>query len=321
MVYKVNQNGDSLFAHLYPSTYTQLVWSMIEKPYLDGYYMMITGRYLIHTYSLGQLLNFDPALNIINIDSIPSRLKMYYNSLVIKNNFIVTGLKIIPIPNQITPADELGILKLDTSYTILNEYVLGSLDTASYPGYIHNLDTVSSNIIYYGGTFNQDRNLFLSPNKSWFTLAKFDSSLNLKWQKFYGGDIYYGLWGVTATSDGGCLLIGTTYDFQTQFNEEDIIVIKVDSCGIYTSVNNNLPFPEIYDAIVYPNPGNEEINVRTGFKNSHFELVNILGKTVLRQPISHRLSKIHSGNLPEGIYFYRICQGKIIKESGKWIKE
>jgi len=156
--------------------------------------------------------------------------------MMIKENLILSGIKVIShSPHAL---NMLGIEKVDTSFIILNSDTLGSMnpDTLSYPGYFTNIDISNSSTIYYGGTFHQDNYQVFSYYDSWILLAKFDSNLNLQWEKFYGGDIYYDLWGLRATNDGGCLLLGSTYDDQIQYNERDIIIIKVDSNGVITEM-------------------------------------------------------------------------------------
>jgi len=321
MVFKVNQDGDSLTSRIYPAPSNQHVWVMIEKPYLNGYYLIIMGRYLINYGTASQIITIDHSLGVTGIDSVPGLLKFYHDAKVIKKNFILSGIKPVFVSEYIT-ANELGILKMDTSFTQLENNMLGSLDTLSYPGYINNLDTISCKNFYYGGTFNQDNNLVLSPNKSWITLAKMDSSLNLLWQKYYGGDLYYGLWALRATSDGGCLLLGSTYDYLTQVNERDIIILKVDSAGVIMS-NGLTLIDMLHDAIVFPNPGSDYLVIESGpqIRGAKFRLVNLGGKEVLKSTLTERRTTMDTQSLPQGYYVWQIQYRNKIVEAGKWIKE
>jgi len=322
-ILRVNQNGDSIRFNIYPDPSNQHALSMIEMTDTSGYCMMILGRYQINLYSWGQFLRFDNDLNVTNIDSIPGKFLLYYNSLAIGKNFLFTGIKVISIPNQSEPAEKLGIMKLDSSYQVLTEYSVGSdsSDSLSYPGYIHNLDSADIHNIYYGGTFNQDNNVFLSQKKSWFLLAKFDTNLNLKWEKYYGGDCYYGLWSVNATSDGGCLLSGTTYDYLTQDNERDIFIIKVDSNGLYTGTYD-LPAGIIKEAIIYPNPGTDHCFIDLGgqYLFASLTIYDLNGNICINQVLSRHKNKVITSHLPAGIYFYTITTSDRVIGSGKWIR-
>lgn len=88
-----------------------------------------------------------------------------------------------------------------------SEYYLGPEDTVSYPGYLHCLDFISPGSIYYGGTVNYWWSSEFAEVPSYYILGKFNADLTLSWQKYYGGDKYYNLWALTASTDGGCLLI------------------------------------------------------------------------------------------------------------------
>jgi hypothetical protein len=279
--------------------------------------MMILGHYQVNINTWGQILTFDYALNEIATDSIPSGLDLYYNSKKINGHeFFLTGKKFIPFSNPRT--DVLGILRLDTSFSLKAQAYIGPQDTINYPGYLHNLDFIDTTQIYYGGTCNQAIADF-SSNKSYYMLGKFDSELNLQWQKYYGGDMYYTLWGILATSDHGCLLLGSTYNYLTQNLERDIFVIKVDKNGSYTG-NNGIPSKIIHDIILYPNPGNDKLYVNTGLKDACFELFDVMGNNRIHQMLNQGLTTVYTQVLTTGMYFYRITHKDTLVESGTWVK-
>jgi hypothetical protein len=62
-----------------------------------------------------------------------------------------------------------------------------------------------------------------------------NDTLGLEWQRFYGADVYYGLWDILATSDGGCLLGGTQYEWWNNDYHQEIVSIKTDSLGLIPS--------------------------------------------------------------------------------------
>jgi hypothetical protein len=318
-LYRLTQNGDSLSFKFLLNTSSQFVFSMIEKPDTSGYYMMILGHYEINTNTPGEILSFDYELNEIATDSIPSGLDNYYNSKKINDHeFIITGKKHIVASNPRT--DLLGIIKLDTSFIVKSQTFFGPQDTVNYPGYLHNLDFIDTSQIYYSGTCNQAISDF-SNNKSFYILGKFDSDLTLKWQKYYGGDIYYTLWGILATSDHGCLLIGSTYNYLTQNMERNILVIKVDSNGMLLS-NNDITGIKLHNLIVYPNPGSDYMAVETGPQafGADFTLYDLTGRPVLQKKIVSSPVRINTQSLLPGIYFYRAVKGNQVIESGKWVK-
>jgi hypothetical protein len=319
-IYKVTQDGDSLFYRKYLDYGSEWAWSMFENHDLSSYTMTISGEYQIPPNE--QLLVFDSTFNVTSIQGIPNSYHFYYNTMRLGSNFLLTGIKTAPLSPPPLFVDKNGIMKLDSSYAILDQSIFGSEseDTLCYPAYMTNLDSADIKNIYYGGTYNQDNNYIFSEKKSWFLLTKLDTNLALKWEKYYGGDSYYGLWSVNATSDGGCLLSGTTFNYFTQNNERDIIIIKVDSNGVVTGTDN-LPSPLIHDAIVFPNPGCDQLNIRTGLKNAIIEFYDESGKFLLRKSLQQGLTTYKMSDFSLGMYYYKILQHDKLKESGKWIRK
>jgi hypothetical protein len=183
------------------------------------------------------------------------------------------------------------------------------------------MDFITKTNILVGGTSNVNvYNPYHSNSFSWYSLSCFDSLLNLKWTKYYGGDSYYFLRSIIATKDGGALLSGTRYDYLNPDNEVDVYVLKVDSTGIYTIIDETTDI-ELREAIVYPNPSRETLNIETGLKDAEISLYNLNGKKIKTQELQQGVTRINLQNLASGMYFYRIMrQGKIV-ESGKWVKE
>ncbi|MCX6286188.1 MAG: T9SS type A sorting domain-containing protein, partial [Bacteroidetes bacterium] len=192
--------------------------------------------------------------------------------------------------------------------------------TVSYPAYNTNLDFLNVNNIFLGGIANQDWGGIFSYNLSFIILGKIDSSLNLTWQKYYGGDMYYMVWSIIATTDGGCIIGASSNDLTTQGEERDVYILKVDSNGIVTGINNQPPVltPEV---IVYPNPGNDRIYVETQLKNAIFFLYDLTGREVLHACLLPVRNSIQVQNLKSGLYIYKLIQNSQVKECGKWIKK
>jgi hypothetical protein len=70
---------------------------------------------------------------------------------------------------------------------------------------------------------------------------------------------------------------------------------------------------------VYPNPSDDLITIETTFLGTNFELINTLGKTVLRGTLSQNNSSINIGDVPAGVYTLKLNTArsfiyKIIKQ-------
>jgi hypothetical protein len=75
--------------------------------------------------------------------------------------------------------------------------------------------------------------------------------------------------------------------------------------------------------LVYPNPGNENMTVRTAAQilSGTFVLYDILGRCVLEKDITKDFETIETQNLPCGTYVYSYFYKGRIAEQGKWMKE
>ena len=90
-----------------------------------------------------------------------------------------------------------------------------------------------------------------------------------------------------------------------------------------------------YDAIeenkdseitVYPNPGNNTLNIRTALQNARIEIYDIAGKLVYNQEITGNNTRINAEGWPSGVYVWKVYTGvstgsTTLVETGKWIKE
>ena len=96
---------------------------------------------------------------------------------------------------------------------------------------------------------------------------------------------------------------------------------------------NTCSYP--YDAVeenkdseitVYPNPGNNTLNIRTALQNARIEIYDITGKLVYNQEITGNNTRINAEGWPSGTYVWKVYTGvstgsTTLAETGKWIKE
>jgi hypothetical protein len=148
-----------------------------------------------------------------------------------------------------------------------------------------------------------------------------DSSYNVIWTKDYGGDANYRLTGITATSDGGCIMYAPRHNHNT-LQQIDVIVIKVDGNGLITSTTS-IPMPQ-ESIIAYPNPSNGQLHFKKEDPSvsSPFEvnLFDISGKLVFQKKETDLSETLDLSHLSEGNYMYQIKQQAQIISIGKWIK-
>jgi hypothetical protein len=295
---------------------------MIEKSDKNEYWIPIYGRYISNNPLMSNILTIDNNLNVLSEDSLPNEPMIFNNiKLIDESSFVITGLRYIPF--QPYDNDHIIVERLDTAFKVINSYELGPLqvDSITYPGYWKNLDFIDTNNIFVAGTVNFQ----VSPNPfqqttSYIILAKFDSHLNLQWQKFYGFDAYYELYSILPTTDNGCFLLASKYDHLTQNAERDVICYKVDSEGMI--YNNSIESPIVRPAIIYPNPGNNYLMVQIDnrFLGAVFRIYSIYGNQIISYSLDEPHQTLMTDKLKTGCYYWQIDFDNKVIEKGKWIK-
>ncbi len=237
-------------------------------------------------------------------------------------SFYLVG-EYFPVP----PAEDnkdIGIIRqfhpTDTSGFLFKSW--GKIDTVDHPAVWGALDFKTKDSVYIGGATNLGPNYY-GTWPSWYFVIQTDSMLNVRWERFYGGDAYYLMQKIITTNDGGCLIAGTRYDYQNTTEEElDIHILKLNNEGLFVGNQNDINI-EIREAIIFPNPGTNNLKVRIAaqYPLSTFELYDINGKQVLTEQITGKWGDINTSFLKAGTYVYRIHNVEGLFETGKWVKQ
>ncbi len=223
------------------------------------------------------------------------------------------------------PDDDIGFMRqLRTDLENPDENIFnnwGTLDTTDLPAVKGGLDFNNKDSIFIGGMSLYFNNFLETSN--WFFVLQTDSLLNIRWERFYGGDAYYVMWKLIATADGGCIAAGSRYDYlHTDELQRDLYVLKLNREGLLVG-NPGKPKIKMQEAIVYPNPGTNYIKVRIAaqYPNSIFEVYDISGKLVLAKNITGKWGEVNTSFLQAGSYIYRIFNNDGLFETGKWVKQ
>ncbi len=72
---------------------------------------------------------------------------------------------------------------------------------------------------------------------------------------------------------------------------------------------------------VYPNPGGNTLNIRTGLQNARVEVYDVNGKLIHSQEIKDATTSINSENWILGTYIWKVVSNGKEAETGKWIKQ
>lgn len=219
---------------------------------------------------------------------------------------------------------DIGIMRqLKTDYNDPEKNIFSSwgTDSVDYPAIKGGLDFNHKDSVFMGGMALWWGSWWGTSN--WFVVWQTDSLLNLRWERFYGGDAYYTMWKLIATSDGGCIAAGSRYDYKnTDVQQEDIYILKLDNEGLFVGDRESSTI-NMQEAIVFPNPGSNQLNVRIAaqYPSSTFELYDMAGNRVLSRSIIGKWGEVNTSFLPIGNYIYRIFNDDGLFETGKWVKQ
>ncbi len=325
LIYRFNQQGDSLHANRITG-YQNYPYSLLVNSQKPSKYSLFTWLFNQTIPSWGQIVHLDSMFNVLSVDSIPNKIYANPTTKWINNSKYITVGK-GHRPNSSPPDKQISAMILNQKDSLITTKHFGKLDTADYPAWIQSLDFIDNNAIYFGGTTKYCVSCVYSSlpqvNQP-FMLIKTDSLLNTQFEYYYDFNAYLNMWSIIATPDGGCIMLGSIYDWiNAPDNNHDIFILKVDANGIFTNTKD-AEKGKMSEAVIGPNPGGNIINVYIAQQIKEqvvFEMFDFTGKRVLQeiiQPTS--TATINTSMLKSGMYFYRIKTSKKEIGSGKWIK-
>ena len=189
--------------------------------------------------------------------------------------------------------------------TLLYDFTASVGDTLCFgePGASFVLDSIS--MVQIGGIdrrkfwFGLEYDGFGNPRAKETWVEGIGSDFGLLWSGYYG--VYDG-W--------HCLLC---------FHQYGELVWENPEYGFctYTTVEEN----KDSEIALYPNPGNNTLNICTTLQNACVEVYDINGKLVHNQEITDNVTSINVESWPSGAYLWKVVANGKEAESGKWIKE
>jgi hypothetical protein len=293
--------------HSYYGWYFRLVFNLSMKNNI--YYRINTPIAMGKPPGYEMITKFDTDFNILSYKFLP-RIGVVNDTKWINDTvMLVTGR------DRVATGDSyMGMVKIDTAINLLkyNTFNNSGDTTDDTPGMLTSLDYINTDIIFYGGFLNRQpfENTIIN-------LFKTDTTLEIKWKKYYGGDASYGLNSILATNDGGCVLAGSYC--KPLANERDIFIMKVNNDGNFSWVYN-LPVTFL-ELKVYPNPGNDFMIVNNPPSNTKLILYNINGQKLKELELDVSNS-VNTEDLESGMYFYQLIDKKDnVVAKGKWVKK
>jgi len=297
--------GDSIVSFFNNSNYHPISYCIQESFDNTKYYNIIAN---FHSNGYSGILQLNKTFDTIGYYIFSRDLFYTYSSLPYKDSLILlVGINTINNHKlELCVSNEYGNINQTLSFE--KEPIM-----KEHPALIHPLSKIN-NHIYLGSTSNfDDLNVYYSQFDSWFHLIKLDTSLTVIWEKWYGGDAYYFLNSVLATSDGGCLLVGTKYPHGSPSLIRYSHFVKVDANGdvMWTQ---DIKMPEL-SYKVYPNPTQSVFNIENSELNIiQIELYDISGRYLTsKSDCSNSTISIDLSPFSNGIYFAKIKSSKGVR--------
>ncbi len=303
-----------------PNTRT-ILSDIIENPITHDYKCFGT-----HSSSTDAILTYNTQLQFIsftdnyisagNVVSVKHINPFYYIHACTTNNDLLRFT---------WPDYKIGISKIRSKKdsVILYKYIETGLttnyDMRTQYGAVDFVDSTKIYITGHAGSsfFGYLDNAF----KNHLVCVQMDSQLNIKWQKFIGGNANYMAWNSLATKDGGLLLMGSYID-SSMVNQRDAYMIKIGPNGEVLNTNELPKGTQVLSYLVGPNPVQNILNIQGFTPNTTIHIVNSLGKVVMQQPITQQQTELNLSHLSAGVYFYRFSSlSGFILQSGKLVKE
>lgn len=324
-IYEINLLNNSIRGNFLQKENIQLAQGLLSFPNNQGHYIFSVGAWgFPPSYSTGYFTEVDSNLNFLQTDSLPGDIHSNNFSLYRGDEkYLLSGRERVPIGFQGNYQHRSVLYEMQYPNVPIKCYNFHmGLDTTSFPGY-KSFDLCHNSFIYFSGTANVIPQEFpYQDDPSWIFLSKLDQDLNPIWTKLYGGNMFYQIYSIKATLDGGAIMACRTYDYLTQDHEHDILIIKVDEDGLIVGTEEEPSGLTAQDAIVYPNPGSEFLKVQSGpqINGALFELFDLSGNLVLSTTLDERMETIDTNALQPGTYPYRVTYQKKIVANGKWVK-
>jgi hypothetical protein len=303
---RINNNGDLNTMHYvdyHGDTSQHHSWDIIEYTN-DRYIAPIGANYLVPLVGNGAgFIKMDTLFNVIGADSTRGQINLASNIKKIANNKLLYCGEM-----AISPKSKMRVLILDTVFNIQNTYTSTSQDTMLKSPAYQNVDFINKNNIYVAFT-NSFQDLYpFGTDPSWIDVINFDSLLNVRWKKHIGGDMYYGVNSILATTDGGCMIIGTFYNNAIGIHQRDFFALKLDSLGnTVMSIPNNIGLNS--GISVFPNPCSNMLTVTLNqqiTKPVTIQIFNVLGKEIFQTLTTNTENTFNISDLSNGIYLVKI---------------
>ena len=300
---KVNQSGDSLWAHTYGGADFDLGSSVQQTA--DGGYILCGSTnsfqdpdgdvYLVRTDASGDTL-WTRSYGEAGYDH-------GYHVLVTKDGgFLVAGLT-----ESLGEAFNNGLLIKTDAHGVVQWTAVYGGELRNY--FDHAIQLASGDIVAVGSGHKSVDGDYDA------LIVRFDSDGNEVWTRYFGGDAYDRFNCLAETSDGGFVCVGNSESFGVEVDDQ-LYLVKTDGNGMITGLDQEALRPA--SCLLhqnYPNPFNPETTINYALPRSmpvSLIITDALGREVARlAEMAYMQAGTHSvlfnaEGIPSGVYLYRL---------------
>jgi hypothetical protein len=312
-IFKINYRGEVLKEKRYSSNLGYFIYSLLKRN--DNLYYAIgnTSEFFDSTNQVSTIaMVLDSNFDVKKVKTTPHFLSTFQSAFWVGNSIFGSGTCVYPNNTKMT----YGFLKTDTNFRKKDSIYFGLTNVYNAPGAFESDVYVDVDKVYVAGTKNFYYGLGNPDLESQILVSRLDTGLNVIWNKQFTKDsIYYQLWSMTSTSDGGCLLACETYNYLSPVVKRGIVVFRVDTSGNAYAVIGEMP--QEVEFLLYPNPATDKITIESSSiqKNATISIYNIQGQLLLRQVWQQTKHYIDISSFSKGVYFVNI---KSEKENFSW---
>lgn len=280
-----------------------------------------------NSYASMGVLVFDDSLNLIKRTYFPqwehlenngcvsyNYLHDNFNSMIVSNSDLTGYLisarlreSLVSPYGQVIKKDRSSIIaKTNLDFVMHEDYhvIEHFNDTIEEPAFYKSIDCYTSpdsqGNLYHCCMLGTPTNEGWPYIPSTVIVTKIDGDFNIIWKKRLLMGLGYSPYAITATSDGGCIVVGWVFDFNSE-QRFDLFALKINADG-------TVGVDEIQEenmAFVYPNPTKEAVNIG-GVEAKETKVYNALGQCVM----NFRGNEANVEALADGIYILRITDDK-----------
>lgn len=316
---KLNQQGDTLITNIPHYQFSQEVNDIKSIPGTKDY-LCIGGNINLHNFGP---IRLDSSLNIIEIKNFDNDiLNQGCMEWLTDTSYLFTTLGHSNLKNF----GSIATYILDTSLNYHSQQLLGKPDTNDFPALRQSIGYANDTTIYIGGMMHTI--VFTIPNV--WELYVIDRELNLLGYKEVGDYLAtYRLSGIVPTPDMGCIMYGSRYAEETNYNMDvHIVKIRREDIEIETSpiTSINKPARPVL-CLGYPNPVINMLNIpleeNTVLDGCRLQIFNYGGKVMTDRALLGygNILQINVSNLNPGMYIFNIITPENKKINGKFLKQ